>query len=142
MKKKVLLASLCIPALFAACTQEEFADMQVNANREKINIELASPGISFGSGAETRMGATETPNNGVAYSWIESDKLGAAVLDGTTQGTINSGNDVLFNYAFNREGDEINGSKFTAASPVMKGILRSIISTTHQLTVKRWNSKL
>ena len=122
MKKKILLASFCIPALFAACTQEEFADMQVNANREKINIELASPGISFGSGAETRMGATETPNNGVAYSWIESDKLGAAVLDGTTLGTINSGDDVLFNYAFNREGDEINGSKFTAASPVMKGI--------------------
>lgn len=122
MKKKVLLASLCIPALFAACTQEEFADMQVNANREKINIELASPGISFGSGAETRMGATETPNNGVAYSWIESDKLGAAVLDGATQGSINGDNKVLFNYAFNREGDEINGSKFTAASPVMKGI--------------------
>lgn len=122
MKKKVLLASLCIPALFAACTQEEFADMQVNANREKINIELASPGISFGSGVETRMGATETPDNGVAYSWIKDDKLGAAVLDGATQGLINGDNKVLFNYAFNREGDEINGSKFTAASPVMKGI--------------------
>ena len=122
MKKKILLASLCVPALFAACTQEEFADVQMNVNREKINIELVSPGISFGSGAETRMGATEGENNSVTYSWIESDKLGAAVLDGSVQGTVNSDDKALFNYAFNREGNEIDGSKFTAASPVMKGI--------------------
>lgn len=122
MKKKILLASLCVPALFAACTQEELADVQVNTNREKINIELASSGISFGNSAETRMGATETTGNSVLYSWIDTDKLGAAVLDGTTIGTVNNDNKVLFNYAFNREGDEIEGSKFTAASPVMKGI--------------------
>lgn len=122
MKKRILFASLCIPALFAACTQDELAEVQKNVNREKINIELASQGISFGSSADTRMGATETEGNGVKYSWISSDKLGAAVLDGTTQGTINNDDKVIFNYAFNREGNDVEGSKFTAASPVMKGI--------------------
>lgn len=122
MKKRILFASLCIPALFAACTQDELAEVQKNVNREKINIELASQGISFGSSADTRMGATETEGNGVKYSWISSDKLGAAVLDGTTQGAINNDDKVIFNYAFNREGNDVEGSKFTAASPVMKGI--------------------
>lgn len=122
MKKRILFASLCIPALFAACTQDELAEVQKDVNREKINIELASQGISFGSSADTRMGAAETESNGVKYSWIDTDKLGAAVLDGTKQGVINADNKVIFNYAFNRESDDVEGSKFTAASPVMKGI--------------------
>lgn len=122
MKKRILFASLCIPALFAACTQDELAEVQKDVNREKINIELASQGISFGSSADTRMGAAETESNGVKYSWIDTDKLGAAVLDGTTQGSINNDDKVIFNYAFNRESDDVEGSKFTAASPVMKGI--------------------
>lgn len=122
MKKRILFASLCIPALFAACTQDELAEVQKDVNREKINIELASQGISFGSSADTRMGADETGNNGVKYSWIATDKLGAAVLDGTKQGDINTDDIVNFNYAFNREGNDVEGSKFTAASPVMKGI--------------------
>lgn len=122
MKKRILFASLCIPALFAACTQDELAEVQKDVNREKINIELASQGISFGSSADTRMSADETGNNGVKYSWIATDKLGAAVLDGTKQGDINTDDIVNFNYAFNREGNDVEGSKFTAASPVMKGI--------------------
>lgn len=122
MKKRILFASLCIPALFAACTQDELAEVQKDVNREKINIELASQGISFGSSADTRMSADETENDGVKYSWIADDKLGAAVLDGTKQGDINTDDIVNFNYAFNREGNDVEGSKFTAASPVMKGI--------------------
>nr|WP_278580793.1 hypothetical protein [Bacteroides intestinalis] len=41
MKTKLLLATICLPALFAACTADEFVDQQqVNLNRETINLTL------------------------------------------------------------------------------------------------------
>lgn len=121
MKTKLLLATICLPALFAACTADEFVDQQqVNLNRETINLTLINSGLNFGN-PETRMGATEGDGGSLTYKWIDTDKLGAAVLDGKEQGTMDADNKAHFNYAFNRTSNETEGSKFTAASPVMKG---------------------
>lgn len=122
MKTKLLLTTVCLPALFAACTADEFVDQQqVKLNRETINLTLINSGLNFGS-PETRMGATEGTDGSLTYKWIDTDKLGAAVLDGKVLGTLNDDNTATFNYAFNRTSNETEGSKFTAASPVMKGL--------------------
>lgn len=72
MKSIKFLAALAVPAMFAACTNEELAPVQqeVQQGQEFVGAELIGKGISFnvGSESESRISA--------AGKWTGKDKLG------------------------------------------------------------------
>lgn len=89
MKTKYILTALCLPALFAACTNEEFDVENGNsiAGRQAINLTLST---TYGdeSGAETRM-----VNQNGTFLWDKNDVLGACLLiDGDNENKIYSNN--------------------------------------------------
>ena len=71
MKSIKFLAALAIPAMFAACTNEELDAVQqeVQQGKEFIGAELVGSGISlnFGTGVESRL---------YGNTWSDDDKLG------------------------------------------------------------------
>lgn len=115
----------CATALLAACQSDELMEQSGivnNANRPTIDLRLSAEDQNLGNGdAATRMGA-EVVGESMKYSWVSTDRLGAAVMDGTTYGTYETDNKVLFNYPFDfTAGAEEGASSFTAKSPVMVG---------------------
>lgn len=125
MKTKFLFSMACATALLAACQSDELMEQSGivnNANRPTIDLRLSAEDQNLGNGdAATRMGA-EVVGESMKYSWVSTDRLGAAVMDGTTYGTYETDNKVLFNYPFDfTAGAEEGASSFTAKSPVMVG---------------------
>ena len=118
MKKKILFA-LAMPALLAACTNEEIAEIQSSEMSEVVGAELVSNGmtINFGENAQSRMTAAGT--------FDDSDKLGLGWV--TTEGpsTVQNKdvqpnlNKLYANHLFVKDG-EADGA-FTTYSNVYTG---------------------
>lgn len=127
MKKKLLLSMACATVLLGACQQDEWMEegnfATVDPNRAMIDLKLSADEQSLESGdAGTKMGA-EVVGNSMVYSWISTDKIGAAVMDGQTADTYNPNNVVSFNYPFAFTAGAAEGeSSFTAPTPIMSGI--------------------
>lgn len=125
MKTKFLFSMACATAILAACQSDELmeqSDIVNNANRPTIDLRLSAVDQTLEDGdAATRMGA-EIVGGSMKYSWLSTDRLGAAVMDGSVEGTYETDNKVLFNYPFDfTAGAEEGASSFTAKSPVMAG---------------------
>lgn len=77
MKTKSLLTALALPAIFAACTNEELVESIENQQpiQEIVGADLVNKGLSInvGSGVESRMTADG--------DWTLTDKLGLGWLD-------------------------------------------------------------
>lgn len=118
MKKKILFA-LAMPAILAACSNEEIVDVQSSEMKEVVGAELVSKGmtINFGDGAESRMTAQGKFDN--------SDKLGLGWVvtngAGTTQvENVEPNNEALYaNHLFVKNGEADNA--FTTYSNVYTG---------------------
>lgn len=125
MKTKFLFSMACATAILAACQSDELmeqSDIVNNANRPTIDLRLSAVDQTLEDGdAATRMGA-EIVGGSMKYSWLSTDRLGAAVMDGSVENTYETGSKVLFNYPFDfTAGAEEGASSFTAKSPVMAG---------------------
>ena len=131
MKTKYLFTALAMPALFAACTSEEFMAPQngalnsdVLASREKGELILDATRADALADAATRIVGEETANGGISWLWEgKDDKIGASVVDYT--GDIfpdASANYVITNYPFapNIEGPS-KSANFSTPTAVVTG---------------------
>lgn len=117
---KILFSMMCTAALFAACSSEEFEqEGGATLNRKTLNVTLTAENIA-GTSAETRLGA-EISGGQMHYSWTEDDRLGAALLDGSLEGTYDVGNNVSVNYPFDFTTGAENAANFSAKTPIMAG---------------------
>lgn len=129
MRTKHLLTALMLPAVFAACTQEEY-DVVDSSAKVNERIELGQVALDFG-GAESRF-AAGTGNNFNGFVPEEGDVLGAALVDnaGATndalvynkagvaahKGLYNLTSYINTNYAY-----EKNGSNWESAANMVEG---------------------
>lgn len=82
MNKTKFLVALAVPALLAACSQDEFTEntqKTVDLSSRKVVENVA---LNFGEGAETRAGIGTTAYN--SYAWTEEDGVGACIIDDNT----------------------------------------------------------
>ena len=82
MKSIKFLAALAIPAMFAACTNEELDAVQqeVQQGKEFIGAELVGSGISlnFGTGVESRLyGNTWSDDDKLGLGWVVAGEYGS-----------------------------------------------------------------
>ena len=118
MKKKILFA-LAMPALLAACTNEEIVDVQSSEMKEVVGAELVSNGltIDFSEEAQSRMTA--------AGQFDDSDKLGLGWITTSGPSTVQSEsvlpdlNKLYGNHLFVKDGDAEGA--FTTYSNVYTG---------------------
>lgn len=119
MKTKHFLMALALPAVFAACTADDFVTGQPEnpnlANRTVVgNISFVSPDV-----ANTRL----IWDNGL--KWTETDKLGAALMDERKGGTPDE--DPTKNYTIvdklysNYRYDYVNGSFVNGNAQFVEG---------------------
>ena len=117
MKVKSLFAALCVPVLFAACSEEELVNSvpQVSLeDREKIDLVLTAERPSLYEGT-TRLGI----NADNKFLWEKDvDVLGVALVDGATYQTVQ--NNVYVNYPFSANASGVK-STFSGKSAVAKG---------------------
>lgn len=76
MKTKNLLTAMVLPALFAACTQDEFESMSQQTPMLDGRQLVENVTLNVGGAAETRL-AYGTDG----YSWEEGDQIGACLMD-------------------------------------------------------------
>lgn len=76
MKTKNLLTAMVLPALFAACTQDEFESMSQQTSMLDGRQLVENVTLNVGGAAETRL-AYGTDG----YSWEEGDQIGACLMD-------------------------------------------------------------
>ena len=129
MRTKHLLTALMLPAVFAACTQEEY-DVVDNSAKMNERIELGQIALDFG-GAESRF-AAGTGNNFNGFVPEDGDVLGAALVDNAGasddalvynkagvaahKGLYNLTSSINTNYAY-----EKNGSSWESAANMVEG---------------------
>ncbi len=79
MRTRHILTALALPALFAACTADEFesANMEQGLQeRAKLSKDFA---LITGNGADTRYAAEGEA--GITFTYDENDRIGAAIVD-------------------------------------------------------------
>lgn len=76
MKTKYILAALCLPALFTACSNEEFAVENEIGDKPVVKLKLSTTYGTEGM-VDTRM-----VNNNGTFLWDNTDMLGACLLSG------------------------------------------------------------
>lgn len=89
MRTRHILAALALPAMFVACTNDEFEQVQspVGENpmlkgRAKGQVTLIADKGKATTGADTRVVGSMAPNGGINWLWEgPADKLGAVVVD-------------------------------------------------------------
>lgn len=82
MKTKHLLTAIALPALFAACTNEDFVEQGISNNAtldDRRMVDVPSLTMNFGEEAETRLAL-----NGNKFVFQDPDKLGACLMDQIT----------------------------------------------------------
>lgn len=141
MKTKYLISALALPALLAACTNDDFMESQAPSQIE-VNDLLAGRGTvdltlnatkSAGT-VDTRVVGESTPTGALNWMWEPSDRLGGVVVDYGRTGTETGGefgsivdiddykNYVITNYNFNANITEQSASStFSTPSAVVKG---------------------
>lgn len=122
MKTKYALFALCLPIAFTACQNEEFVKdySQELKNRGEIDVILSASYPKVGNSVDTRMDATEDGMN-LKFLWEQgTDKLGAAMMDEVTPGTVN-GAKTYVNNPFIAQGSG-ETSEFASPSGMPEGI--------------------
>lgn len=88
MKRKYFLAFMVLPALFAACTNDDFDQMQTSVIENNAVLQGRAKGFvtldatKGSTGADTRVVGGMTEKGGIDWYWEgPDDKLGAVVVD-------------------------------------------------------------
>lgn len=122
MKTKYALFALCLPIAFTACQNEEFVKdySQELKNRGEIDVILSASYPTVGNAVDTRMSAEED-GDALNFLWEKgTDRLGAAMMDEETAGTVN-GAEIFANYPFEAQSSGAT-STFASPSSITKGI--------------------
>ena len=95
MRTKHVLMAMALPALFAACTSDEFMEQPAQGNLDGRAV-LGNLQVNVADDATTRF-AWEN----LKWSFEDGDQFGAAVTDPTTLGTVVNTH-MLGNYIFSK----------------------------------------
>lgn len=79
MRTKHILTALALPALFAACTADEFETVNQNAGLQEERAKVAENFTLLTSGIQTRY-AVEG-GAGISFNFEKGDQIGAAIID-------------------------------------------------------------
>ena len=86
MRTKHILTALALPALFAACTADEFESVNVNNGGAQQARPTVGENFTLTTGnADTRYAAEET-GSGIRLNFTQGDLLGAAIIDNYVPG--------------------------------------------------------
>lgn len=80
MKTKYILSALCLPALFAACTNDDFLNESANGSNSDAPTVKLTVAATYGAGDEAN---TKMVNKDGTFWWENTDILGAVLLKGT-----------------------------------------------------------
>lgn len=116
------MTAMVLPALFAACTADEFNEIGSNANLADRAV-LAPITVTLeGEGADTRFAWDEEGANGVGnWTWENTDSFSAFLVndgDGKPE-TWTPTNNLLTNYIY-KSGD--GGNSYTTTSSMVEGL--------------------
>lgn len=111
MKAKILLTSMVLPALFAACTNDEIVEN--NGGNIGARKTFEPVGITLAEGADTRF--SWNAEGGEWNAFTAEDKFSAGLVD-ATQWTV--GNKVMTNFVYS----SADGKNFTTPSKMMEGV--------------------
>ena len=141
MKTKYLISALALPALLAACTNDDFMESQAPSQVEVSDL-LAGRGTvdltlnaTKGAGdVDTRVVGESSSTGALSWMWEPTDRLGGVVVDYGRTGSETDGefgsivdiddykNYVITNYNFNANISEQSASStFSTPSAVVKG---------------------
>lgn len=109
MRTKHVLMAMALPALFAACTSDEFMDQPAQGNLDGRAV-LGNLQVNVAEDAATRFAWDVA-----GWTFQDGDQFGAAVTDPTKLGTVENGQ-MLGNYIFSK-----NGNGYTTTSQMVEG---------------------
>ena len=139
MKTKYLISALALPALLAACTNDDFMESQAPSKdvasdllAGRGTVELALNATKSAANVDTRVVGESTSIGALNWMWEPSDRLGGVIVDYGRSGTgqfgeivdVNKGyeNYVITNYNFNANIKEnAPSSTFSTPSAVVEG---------------------
>lgn len=141
MKTKYLISALALPALLAACTNDDFMESQAPSKdvasdllAGRGTVELALNATKSAANVDTRVVGESTSTGALNWMWEPSDRLGGVIVDYGHSGSgsgefgeivdIDKGykNYVITNYNFNANITEnAPSSTFSTPSAVVKG---------------------
>lgn len=116
MKVKHFIGALCLPLAFAACSNDDFVNTPSLENRGKVDVTITAQ-------KQSQIALTRMDINGSnKFLWEKDiDMLGAAMVDGTSIGIVNTDNKILVNYPFTAV-SSAESSAFNAKSSIAKGM--------------------
>lgn len=98
MKAKYILTALALPAIFAACSNEDFESKQISMKENPVlagratgtlSIEAVKTAGESGDESDTRVSGQLNANDGINWMWDDAnDKIGAVVVDYKANGEI------------------------------------------------------
>ena len=136
MKTKYLISALALPALLAACVNDDFETQQLPSStvesdllkgRAMGELMLSAQKAGYGNQADTRVdGEMDGANGAISWWWQPGDQLGAVVVDyaGDNRNHIVDATEdyLLTNFPFNAEITEpAQGANFSTPTAVVEG---------------------
>ena len=136
MKTKYLISALALPALLAACVNDDFETQQLPSStvesdllkgRAMGELMLSAQKVGYGEQTDTRVdGGMEGASGGINWWWQPGDQLGAVVVDyaGDHRNHIVDATEdyLLTNFPFNAELTEpARGANFSTPTAVVEG---------------------
>ena len=109
MRTKHVLMAMALPALFAACTSDEFVEQPTQGSLDGREV-LGNLTVNVAGDADTRFDWSTA-----GWTFEDGDQFGAAVTDPTTLGDI-SNEMMLGNYIFSK-----NGNGYQTTSQMVEG---------------------
>ena len=88
MKTKYLISALALPALLAACTNDDFMESQAPSKdvasdllAGRGTVELALNATKSAANVDTRVVGESTSTGALNWMWEPSDRLGGVIVD-------------------------------------------------------------
>ena len=114
MRTKHILTALALPALFAACTADEFESVNVNNGGAQQARPTVGENFTLSTGnADTRYAAEET-GSGIRLNFTQGDLLGAAIIDNYVPGKDPYDFEVIPSLAGNNPFEYQGGDQWTS----------------------------
>ena len=122
MRTKHILTAMVLPALFAACTADEFVENGSNVSLEGRELLKSFPISVEGAGVDTRFAWNEEAAGGVGnWAWENTDKFSAFLVNnngGAKPETWTPTDQLLTNYIYTSE----DGASYTTTSAMVEGL--------------------
>lgn len=122
MRTKHILTAMVLPALFAACTADEFVENGGNVSLEGRELLKSFPISVEGAGVDTRFAWDEEAAGGIGnWAWENTDAFSAFLVNnnaGEKPETWTPTDQLLTNYIYTSE----DGASYTTTSAMVEGL--------------------